>query len=133
MSMFVGGVCRLTRDSELKYTNNGKAICHFSVATDDTVKEGDSYVKKPSFWDIELWDKQGESLAQYLVKGKQIFLTGTQKKDTWEKDGSKHEKVKITASNVELLGGGTDKRVQVDANNPTPSKSANFEDDLPPF
>lgn len=129
MGLMVAGVARLTKDCELKYTNGGLAVCHFSVATDDKVKEGDSWVKRPSFWDVELWGKQAESLTQYLVKGKQIFLSGTQKKESWEKDGVKHERVKITANDIQLLSGGESKPTpkQVDANNPTPD----FSDDVP--
>lgn len=47
-------VGRLTRDSELKYTNSGSAVCHFSVATSAKRKKGDQWVEEASFWDVEL-------------------------------------------------------------------------------
>ena len=102
-------VGRLTRDSELKYTSGGSPICSFSVATSSRKKKGDQWIDEASFWDIELWGKQGESLQQYLVKGKQVAVEGSMRQDRWEKDGQPRMKVVISAQTVQLLGGGQDK------------------------
>ena len=67
-------VGRLTRDAELKYTNSGQAVCHFSVATGSRRKKGDQWVDEASFWDVDLWGKQGESINQYLTKGKLVEI-----------------------------------------------------------
>lgn len=99
-------VGRLTRDAELKYTPSGEAICHFSVATDSRVKKGGDWVEEPSFWDVDLWGKRAESINQYLTKGKAVAVSGPARIETWEKDGVKHSKTKVTASDVQLLGGG---------------------------
>lgn len=99
-------VGRLTRDSELKYTNAGQPICHFSVATGTRRKKGDQWVDEPSFWDIDLWGKQAENLNQYLTKGKQVAIEGSMRQDRWEQDGQPRVKVIITANSVTLLGGG---------------------------
>ena len=101
---------RLTRNAELKYTNGGAAICGFSVATSSRKKKGDQWIDEASFWDVELWGKQGESLNQYLVKGKQVAIEGTMRQDRWEKDGVSRMKVIINANPVQLLGGGQDKQ-----------------------
>ena len=60
-------VGRLTRDAELKYTNSGQAICHFSVATSARRKKDDQWVEESSFWDVDLWGKLGETINQYLM------------------------------------------------------------------
>ncbi|HAE23493.1 MAG TPA: single-stranded DNA-binding protein [Spirochaetaceae bacterium] len=99
-------VGRLTRDAELKFTNSGQAICHFSVATGTRRKKGDQWVDEPSFWDVDLWGKQGESLNQYLTKGKLVAVEGTMRQDRWEQDGQTRSKVIINANSVQLLGGG---------------------------
>lgn len=125
-------VGRLTRDSELKYTNGGSPCAHFSIATDHRKKKGDTWVDEPSFWDVTLWGKRAETVNQYLTKGRLVSCYGEMSVDKWQQDGQNREKLKITTNDVQLLSSG-DKQVQVDANNPTPSKSANFEDDLPPF
>lgn len=103
-------VGRLTRDSELKYTSGGSPICSFSVATSSRKKNGDQWIDEASFWDIELWGKQGESLNQYLVKGKQVAIEGSMRQDRWEKDGQPRMKVVVNANTVQLLGGSQDKQ-----------------------
>ncbi len=99
-------VGRLTRDAELKYTNGGQPVCHFSVATSSRKKKGDQWVDEPSFWDVDLWGKQGESLNQYLTKGKLVAVEGSMRQDRWEQDGQSRMKVQISANTVQLLGGG---------------------------
>jgi single-strand DNA-binding protein len=96
----------LTRDAELKYTANGQAVCKFSLAINRRKKNGDQWVDEPNFFDIVLWGKQGETLNQYLVKGKQIAVEGELRQDRWEQDGQNRSKVEIMANNVQLLGGG---------------------------
>jgi single-strand DNA-binding protein len=97
-------VGRLTRDAELKYTNSGQAVCHFSVATSSRRKKGDQWVDEPSFWDVDLWGKQGESINQYLTKGKLVAVEGNMRQDKWEQDGQTRSKTLISANTVQLLG-----------------------------
>jgi single-strand DNA-binding protein len=99
-------VGRLTRDAELKYTANGQAVCKFSVALNRRRKSGDQWVDEANFFDIVLWGKQGESLNQYLIKGKQVGVDGELRQDRWEQDGQNRSKVEIVANNIQLLGGG---------------------------
>ncbi|MBU0934684.1 MAG: single-stranded DNA-binding protein [Spirochaetes bacterium] len=99
-------VGRLTRDAELKYTNSGQAICHFSLATSTRRKKADQWVDEASFWDVDLWGKQGETLNQYLTKGKLVGVEGSMRQDRWEQDGQPRMKVVINANSVQLLGGG---------------------------
>jgi single-strand DNA-binding protein len=98
---------RLTRDAELKYTANGQAVCKFSVAVNRRRKSGEQWVDEPNFFDVVLWGRQGETLNQYLVKGKQVGVEGELRQDRWEQDGQNRSKVEIVANNLQLLGGGT--------------------------
>jgi len=97
-------VGRLTRDAELKYTNSGMAICHFSVATNARVKKADQWIDESSYWEVDLWGKLGESINQYLTKGKLVAVQGDMRQDHWEKDGQTRSKVIIKANDVQLLG-----------------------------
>jgi single-strand DNA-binding protein len=138
-------VGRLTRDAELKYTPSGQAVCHFSVATSSRVKRGDQWVDESSFWDVDLWGKRAESVNQYLTKGKLVALQGDMRQDKWEQDGQGRMKVKITASDVQLLGssqgearGGQDgeTHARAPANAPAarpaaPVADQDFTDDVP--
>lgn len=99
-------VGRLTRDAELKYTNSGMAVCRFSVATSTKRKKGSEWIEEPSYWDIDLWGKQAESLNQYLTKGKLVAVEGTMRQDRWEQDGQSRMKVVINANTVQFIGSG---------------------------
>ena len=100
-------VGRLTRNAELKYTNNGSAVSKFSIAINQRRKKDDQWVDESHFFDIVLWGKTAESLNQYLVKGKQVGIEGQLRQNRWEQEGQARSKVEIFATNVMLLGGGS--------------------------
>jgi len=99
---------RCTRDAELKYTSGGMAVCKFAIAVNRRRKQGEQWVDEASFFDIVLFGRAGESINQYLVKGKQVAVEGELHQNRWEQDGQSRSKVEINASNVQLLGGGTE-------------------------
>ncbi|MBN2618586.1 MAG: single-stranded DNA-binding protein [Spirochaetales bacterium] len=97
-------VGRLTRDAELKYTNNGSAVTKLSLAVNRSRKDGDQWVEEANFFDVSLWGKRGESLNQYLQKGTKIAVSGELRQDKWEQDGQSRSRVFIFANNIQLLG-----------------------------
>ncbi|MDR0587181.1 MAG: single-stranded DNA-binding protein [Treponema sp.] len=113
---------RLTRDSELKYTASGQAVCKFSIAVNRRKKNGDQWVDEPNFFDIVLWGRQGETLNQYLVKGKLVGVDGELRQDRWEQDGQNRSKVEIIANNVQLLGGSPGSSSFGGGSSPGPSR-----------
>ncbi len=98
-------VGRLTRDAELKYTNGGQAVCHFTVATDARVKKGEQYVEEGSFWEVDLWGKRGEAVNQYLTKGALVGVLGPVRLEKSEYEGKTYTRAKVTAQELSLLGG----------------------------
>jgi len=140
-------VGRLTRDSELKYTASGSALCNFSIAVNRRVKKGEQWLDEASFFDLTLWDKQAENLNKYLVKGTQVAIQGELRQDRWEKDGQKFNKVQVFVSNLQLLGSGRGEGRSPDApsnGSPRPAEPARspskpaeeydpqaYEDDIP--
>jgi single-strand DNA-binding protein len=96
---------RLTRDAELKYTSGGQAVCKFSIAVNRRKKNGDNWEDEANFFDIVVWGRQGESLHQYLVKGKMVCVDGELRQDRWQQDGQNRSKVEVVASYLQLLGG----------------------------
>jgi single-strand DNA-binding protein len=96
---------RLTRDSELKYTAGGVAVCKFSIAVNRSRKVNDRWEDEANFFDVVLFGKQGEVLNQYLLKGKQVGIDGELRQERWEKDGQNRSRVEIAANSVQLLGG----------------------------
>lgn len=99
--MIVG---RLTRDSELSYTNSGYALCKFSIAVNRRKKEGGQWIDEANYFDCNLWGKRGESIKNYLLKGTQVGIDGQLKQERWTKDGQTRSKVSIDVGNVQLLG-----------------------------
>jgi single-strand DNA-binding protein len=99
---------RLTRNAELKYTASGQAVTKFSIAVNRSVKDGDTWKDEANFFDITIWGKQGESLVNkdFLLKGKQVGITGELRQERWEKDGQNRSKVGVVANHIQLLGGG---------------------------
>lgn len=96
---------RLTRDAELKYTSGGMAVCKFALAVNKRRKQGEQWIEECNFFDIVAWGKSGESLNQYLVKGKQVAVEGELHQNRWEQDGQARSKIDINANNIQLLGG----------------------------
>ena len=94
---------RLTKDAELNYTSGGLAILNFSIAVDHQKKKDGT--AETSFFQCKAFGKMGESLKQYLEKGKQASLTGYLKQERWEKDGQKQSRVIINCEEIQLLGG----------------------------
>jgi single-strand DNA-binding protein len=126
---------RLTRDAELKYTANGQAVCKFSVAVNRRKKSGDQWVDEANFFDVVLWGRQGEALNQYLVKGKMVGVDGELRQDRWEQDGQNRSKVEIVAGNLQLLGGGQERRDAPQDRGTSPREAPGgddgFTDDIP--
>jgi len=118
---------RLTRDAELKMTNSGLAILHFSLAVNRSQKVGDKWEKVADFFDVTTFGKQGEAVAQYMTKGTQVAIEGELRQDRWEKDGQKHSKVAIVADNIQLLGSKDAPRQDTQAS----AAKAVFQDDIP--
>ena len=98
-------VGRLTRDAETKYTGGGMCIAEFSLANNYRKKSGDEWIDEVNYFDVVLFGKRAEALAQYLTKGTQLAVSGSLRQDRWEKDGQKRSKVVIVANDIQLLGG----------------------------
>jgi single-strand DNA-binding protein len=95
----------LTRDPELRFTNDGIPVCSFGLA----VNRVRSKSEEVDFFDISAWRELGETIANYKKKGDPILVEGRLQYRTWEaQDGSKRSKVDVVADNVQFLGGRSD-------------------------
>ncbi len=91
----------LTRDPELRFTNDGVPVCSFGLA----VNRVRSRSEEVDFFDISAWRELGETIANYKKKGDPILVEGRLQYRTWEaQDGSKRSKVDVVADNVQFLG-----------------------------
>lgn len=92
--LFVG---RLAGDPELRYTQDGKAICTFTLAV------GRANADEADFFRVVAWERLAENCAQYLKKGSGVFVEGRLKRDVVEKDGNRTSYVEIVAQSVQFL------------------------------
>jgi len=105
-------VGRLTRDAELKYTSDGKAVTKFSIAVNRRKRENDVWKDEANFFDIVVWGKQAESIHPYLVKSKMVCVDGELRQDRWQQDGQNRSKIEVVGNYVQMLGGGNNNQQQ---------------------
>ena len=127
---------RVGRDAELRHTPSGDPVCSIPVAVDYGRKGPDG--KKPNQWyEVVLWGKQAEGLAPYLLKGKQVFFSGSDLHvETFQKgDGSQGSKLVCRASEIKFASEGQQHPQAAAARQPAPRPPAqpeqDFDDDLP--
>lgn len=145
--MAVSEFGRIGRDAELRYTSGQTptAVCSIPVAIDYGRKGQDG--KKPTQWyEVTLWGRQAEALAEYLTKGKQVFFTG---KDLHieqfnKSDGSQGFKLVCDCQDIKFASDGQQQQqrqphpqaaaARQPAPRPQPQQSAaddSFDDDIP--
>src|SRR5438045_76006 len=102
-------VGNLGRDAEVRYTPSGAAVAKFSLATTEVWNDKGGQRQERTEWhNIDLWGKQAESLSEYLVKGKQVYIEGRLQTDEYtDKEGVKRKSTKVRCDRVVLLGGGS--------------------------
>ncbi|MFN0100752.1 MAG: single-stranded DNA-binding protein [Bryobacteraceae bacterium] len=97
-------VGHLGKDAETKFTPAGVSFTRFSVATSRRWKDqqtGD-WKEETDWHNISLW--RAENLAQYLTKGKQVYVEGRLQTRSYEdKDGQKKYSTEVVADDVILL------------------------------
>ena len=98
-------VGRLTRDPELRHIPSGTAVLELGLAVNGRQQdEAGNWVDKPNFFDVKVYGRQAETLAQHLQKGRRIGVDGRLDWRSWEaQDGSKRSKVDVVAQNVQFL------------------------------
>lgn len=99
-------VGNLGRDAETKFTPSGAAVTRFSVATTRNWKDQQSgeWKEETNWTNVTVWRQ--ENLANYLTKGKQVYVEGRLQTRSYEdKDGKKVYSTDVVADEVILLGG----------------------------
>jgi single-strand DNA-binding protein len=97
----------LGRDPELRYTQNGQAVANFSIATTERFggREGGDPQERTEWHRIVTWGKTAENCAQYLAKGRAVYIEGSLRTRDWEdRDGNKRQTTEISAQRVQFLG-----------------------------
>ena len=93
---------RLTRDPELRYTANNKAVCDFTIATNrPVVRDGE---RVSDFINCRVWNKTAENLVKYQTKGNLIAVIGRMQVDKYQdKDGKNRNYTYVLVEDLEYL------------------------------
>ena len=96
----------LGRDPEIRYLPSGQAVANFTVATNDRWTDREGKPQERTEWHrIVVWAKQAENCANYLSKGRSVYIEGRLQTREWEdKEGQKRSTTEIVAQNVTFLG-----------------------------
>ena len=99
-------VGNLGKDAETKFTPGGAAVTKFTIATGRRWKDQQSgeWKEETDWHNVVLW--RAENLANYLLKGKQVYIEGRLHTRSYDdKDGKKQYFTEVVAEEVILLGG----------------------------
>lgn len=78
MNQRVEIIGRVGQSPDLKYTNTGKAVCNFSVATSETWKDAQGAKQEKTTWfRVAAWGKLAEVCNTYVHKGMLVNVAGT--------------------------------------------------------
>jgi single-strand DNA-binding protein len=98
-AMIIGN---LGRDPEMRYTPNGQAVTQFTVAVNRNYKDASGEWKEETEWfRVVAWGPLAERTAEYLRKGRKVYVEGRLQTRTWEdQDGQKHYTTELIANTV---------------------------------
>lgn len=99
----------LTADPEVRSTPRGTNLTELRVAISRSYvgNQGDGERREETtFLDVTCWGRTGEIAAQYLAKGRPVFIEGRLQQDTWEdkQTGQRRSKIRVVAENLQLIG-----------------------------
>ena len=124
-------VGRLTRDPELRRTQNGTAVTSFTLAIDNRIKDenGD---KTTSFIPCVVWNQQAENCVRFIHKGSLVGIEGRLNQRTYQnKEGNNVQVIEVICDSVQYL----DPKKQEESSQEAPKQTAknNVDDDSLPF
>ena len=126
-------VGNLGQDPELKQLDNDNHMCKFSVATTRKWKNKQGEPQEKVDWhQVITWGKQALNCAQYLSKGKQVYVEGrTERRDYTDKDGVNKPFFQVQAYMVQFLGSNRSESDVATAPRTALVKDGSMEEELP--
>ena len=92
---------RVGTEPELKYSQNGTAVCQLRLATDRRRQNGQA---EADWHSVVCFGKLAEAVAEYVQKGNRVFLSGTLAQNTFEtEDGQRRHRTEVHAQEVVFL------------------------------
>jgi single-strand DNA-binding protein len=119
-------VGNLGRDPEMRYMQDGGAICNFSIATTENWKDKVGKKQEKTEWHrISTFGKLAEIAGEYLKKGSTVYVEGRLQTHKWMDKDTEEEKqrTEIVADRMQMLGGRPSNEGATQSSSPQPSKS----------
>ena len=101
-------VGNLGGDPELRYMQNGRAVCNFSVAVSERWRDRQTNEQreKTTWYRVAVWGNQAEPCNTYLARGRQVMVIGNvQARGYTNNNGEAAASLDMTAREVRFLGG----------------------------
>lgn len=94
----------LTRDPEMRVTQNGISVCSFSVAVNRRHAAANQQQPQADYFRVSAWRGLAENCQKYLAKGRKVAVTGPVSVSTYQaQDGTTRATMELTADDVEFL------------------------------
>lgn len=92
---------RITKDPELRFAaGTGNAVCNFTLACNRPFKKDEA-----DFIQCVAFGKTAETIGQYIVKGREMAISGSVRTGSYDKDGQKVYTTTIAVESFEFIGG----------------------------
>ncbi len=135
----------LGRDPETRYSQGGKPVTNFSVATSESWRDRESgeQQERTEWHNVVCFSRLAEIAGEYLRKGSKVYIEGSLRTSSWEQEGQKRYRTEIMAREMQMLdsrGGGPPSGFESspspspppqEPNAPTISDDDDFDDDIP--
>ena len=97
----------LGADPELRMTAGGQAILKLRLACTESYmdKQSNERKERTEWVSCTLWGKRGEALAKFLKKGSQVYVEGSLRTTSYEKNGEKRYSTDINVTEIIVCGG----------------------------
>jgi len=95
----------ITRDPDLRRTQQGMAILTIGVAVNDRKKNPQTgeWEDRVNFVDCTVFGKRAESLSERLSKGMKVAIEGKLRYSQWEREGQKRSKLEVAVDEIEFM------------------------------
>ena len=95
----------ITRDPDLRRTQQGMAILTIGVAVNDRKKnpQTNEWEDRVNFVDCTVFGKRAESLSERLSKGMKVAIEGKLRYSQWEREGQKRSKLEVAVDEIEFM------------------------------
>ena len=104
-------VGNLGRDPELRYMQNGRAVCNFNVAVSERWRDRQTQEQRErtTWYRVAVWGPQAESCNTYLSTGRRVMVIGNVSANAYiNNNGEAAASLDLNARDVRFLGSRED-------------------------